>query len=365
MWSTDICCHRELIHHWIWAKHAAWCFWVFDHFFLAWWAELNFSLTDPTRSAFLNRIALCFQWRKTQTFTMFQRKSADERKTDLSGYRSNGEACEVFSERLLWSVSAEVGEDDRLDRHSAHRTQFVPLLQLSGADVAGNEVSSSPVNDAAVLRPRLANETRVQAGLGQSPLCRHATLQVGGGGGWVSGGGCWCEFLRLERRREELRRWGRWLWRRAKLLGGWAKLLGGVSNREGGVWQALWRQGRFSTFPIWKINAIVLQIRTFKKHIHSCVNTMIFCRLSLMWHWCSKNQLKKISACPHPIQQGAPSAHHHDLNDWGQSRTFRGKLFIKSISSALHVKCRTVLIIKITNTHFLLVEGLTRIFFLP
>lgn len=67
-------------------------------------------------------------------------------------------------------VSAEVGEDDRLYRHPAHRTQFVPLLQLPGADIAGNEVSSSPMYDAAVLRPGLTDETRVQARVGQPPL---------------------------------------------------------------------------------------------------------------------------------------------------------------------------------------------------
>lgn len=67
-------------------------------------------------------------------------------------------------------ASAEVGEDDRLYRHPAHRTQFVPLLQLPGADVAGNEVSGSPVDDAAVLRPGLTDEARVQARVGQPPL---------------------------------------------------------------------------------------------------------------------------------------------------------------------------------------------------
>lgn len=35
-------------------------------------------------------------------------------------------------------VSAQIGEDDRLDRQPAHRTQLVPLLQLPGADVAGH-----------------------------------------------------------------------------------------------------------------------------------------------------------------------------------------------------------------------------------
>lgn len=76
-------------------------------------------------------------------------------------------------------VSDEVGEDDGLDWQPAHRTQLVPLLQLPGADVAGNEVSGSPVNDAAVLRPRLTDETRVEARLRQPPLRRHAALQLG------------------------------------------------------------------------------------------------------------------------------------------------------------------------------------------
>lgn len=89
------------------------------------------------------------------------------------------------------SVSAEVGEDDRLDGHPAHRTHLVPLLQLPGADIAGDQVSRSSVDDAAVLRPRLTYEARVQAGLGQPPLRRHAPLQVGGGGGRLGSGGGW------------------------------------------------------------------------------------------------------------------------------------------------------------------------------
>lgn len=79
-------------------------------------------------------------------------------------------------------VSAEVGEDDRLDGHPAHRAQLVPLLQLPGADVAGDEVSGPAVDDAAVLGPRLTDETRVQTGLGQTPLRRHTALQGRGGG---------------------------------------------------------------------------------------------------------------------------------------------------------------------------------------
>lgn len=69
------------------------------------------------------------------------------------------------------SVSAEVGEDDGLDGHPTHRTQLVPLLQLPGAHVAGYEVTRPPVNDAAVLRPRLTDETRVETGFRQPPLC--------------------------------------------------------------------------------------------------------------------------------------------------------------------------------------------------
>lgn len=79
-------------------------------------------------------------------------------------------------------VSADVGEDDRLDRQPAHWTQLVPLLQLPGADVAGYEVSGPPVDDAAVLRPGLTDETRVQARLRQTPLRRHAALQIRDGG---------------------------------------------------------------------------------------------------------------------------------------------------------------------------------------
>lgn len=76
-------------------------------------------------------------------------------------------------------VSAEVGEDDRLDWQPAHRTQLVPLLQLPGADIAGHQVSGSSVDDAAVLGPGLTDETGVQARVRQPPLCRHAALQLG------------------------------------------------------------------------------------------------------------------------------------------------------------------------------------------
>lgn len=75
-------------------------------------------------------------------------------------------------------VSADVGEDDRLDGQPAHRTQLIPLLQLPGADVAGHEVSRPSVDDAAVLRPGLTDETGVQARVRQPPLRRHAALQL-------------------------------------------------------------------------------------------------------------------------------------------------------------------------------------------
>lgn len=92
-------------------------------------------------------------------------------------------------------VSADVGEDDGLDRQPADRTQLVPLLQLPGADVAGHEVSGPPVDDAAVLRPGLTDEAGVQARVRQTPLRRHAALQLGERGGrrrrrrGVGGGG--------------------------------------------------------------------------------------------------------------------------------------------------------------------------------
>lgn len=80
--------------------------------------------------------------------------------------------------------SAQVGEDDRLNGHAAHRTQLVPFLQLAGAQVAGDHVTCAAVHDAAVLGPRLADETWVEARLGQPPLGRHTALQL-----WGSGGG--------------------------------------------------------------------------------------------------------------------------------------------------------------------------------
>lgn len=77
--------------------------------------------------------------------------------------------------------SAQVGEDDRLDGHAAHGAQLVPFLKLAGAQVAGDHVARAAVHDAAVLGPRLADETRVEARLGQPPLGRHAALQLRGG----------------------------------------------------------------------------------------------------------------------------------------------------------------------------------------
>lgn len=76
--------------------------------------------------------------------------------------------------------SAQVGEDDRLDGHAAHGTQLIPLLELAGTQVTGDHVTCAAVHDAAVLWPRLADETRVEARLRQPPLGRHAALQLRG-----------------------------------------------------------------------------------------------------------------------------------------------------------------------------------------
>lgn len=84
-------------------------------------------------------------------------------------------------------VSADVGQHHRLDGQPAHRAQLVPLLQLAGADVAAHQVTRPPVHDAAVLRPRLADEARVQTRLGQLP--RRAAVQLGCGGGKRGGAG--------------------------------------------------------------------------------------------------------------------------------------------------------------------------------
>lgn len=93
-------------------------------------------------------------------------------------------------------VLAEVGEDDRLDWQPADRTQLVSLLQLHGANIAGHQVSSPSVNDAAILWPGLTDETRVQARVRQSPLRRHTALQLRDRG-WRrrSVGGRWEELL--------------------------------------------------------------------------------------------------------------------------------------------------------------------------
>lgn len=66
-------------------------------------------------------------------------------------------------EKAYRGVSAEVGKDDRLDGQSADRTQLIPFLQLPGADITGHQVSSSSVDDAAILWPGLTNETWVKA----------------------------------------------------------------------------------------------------------------------------------------------------------------------------------------------------------
>lgn len=76
-------------------------------------------------------------------------------------------------------VSAEVGEDDRLDGQPADWAQLVPLLQLPGTDVAGHEVSGASVHDAAVLWSRLTDEAGVQTRVRQTPLRRHAALHIG------------------------------------------------------------------------------------------------------------------------------------------------------------------------------------------
>lgn len=96
-------------------------------------------------------------------------------------------------------ASALVGQDDRLDGHPAHGTQLVPLLELASAQVAGDHVARSAVHDAAVLGPRLADETRVEARLGQPPLGRLAALQVGDGRDQGRGRGFWRkQLLRLQ-----------------------------------------------------------------------------------------------------------------------------------------------------------------------
>lgn len=101
----------------------------------------------------------------------------------VSGTNRMGVSAEVGEDQMegeaRLGVSADVGEDDRLDRQPADRTQLVSLLQLPGADVAGHQVSGSSVDDAAVLRPGLADEAGVQTRVRQPPLPRHAALQLG------------------------------------------------------------------------------------------------------------------------------------------------------------------------------------------
>lgn len=153
------------------------------------------------------------------------------------------QTCAIGDEER--QLSAEVGEDDGLDRHPAHRTQLIPLLQLPRADVAGDEVPGPPVNDAAVLGPRLTDETGVEARLRQPPLRRDAAVQFGdrhqrfagrrweellgvnGGGGLRVGGG------------------GR--------LGGGDGILG-AGRKGGGVGQ----ERRFGSFTIWNIHPFAL-----------------------------------------------------------------------------------------------------------
>lgn len=129
-----------------------------------------------------------------ESFTSFVRRECDltELRGEACGVQKTPPPpapCTCLRGEGRPGASAEVGEDDGVDGQPAHRAQLVPLLQLPRADVAGYEVSCSPVNDAAVLRPRLTDETRVQARLGQPPLRRHAALQFGHRGRrWISGG---------------------------------------------------------------------------------------------------------------------------------------------------------------------------------
>lgn len=100
-------------------------------------------------------------------------------------------------------VSAEVGEDDRLDGQPADWAQFVPLLQLPGADVAGHKVSGPSVHDAAILWSRLTDEAGVQARVRQTPLRRNAALHIGDLHGRRSSWSCswswgrWEKLLRI------------------------------------------------------------------------------------------------------------------------------------------------------------------------
>jgi len=73
-----------------------------------------------------------------------------------------------------------VCEDDTLDGLSAHGTGLVSLLQLLGAGVAGHQVARSPVNDAAVLRPGLADHTGLQTRVWQTRFHGNTSLWVRG-----------------------------------------------------------------------------------------------------------------------------------------------------------------------------------------
>ena len=106
---------------------------------------------------------------------------------------------------LFWDDLTDVGEDDGLDGQPAHGTQLVPFLQLPGAHVAGHQVSRVSVNDAAVLRTRLTNETRIQTGVGKTPFCRNTALQIRDSGrrtGSVEGR--WEELLGVDGGRRRL-----------------------------------------------------------------------------------------------------------------------------------------------------------------
>lgn len=119
-------------------------------------------------------------------------------------------------------VSAEVGEDDRLDGQPADWAQFVPLLQLPGADVAGHKVSGPSVHDAAILWSRLTDEAGVQAWVRQTPLCRNAALHIGDLHGRRSSWSCSWSWGRWEKL---LRINAGWVWGRGGLGFGSPELL--------------------------------------------------------------------------------------------------------------------------------------------
>lgn len=105
MWSTDICCHRELIHHWIQSQTCCLvllCTWPLFPCMMGWIKLLHHW---SSQICIFKWNCSLFSAKGDSEFYYVPEKKCRWKKNWFSGYHSNGEACEVCGERLLWTVS--------------------------------------------------------------------------------------------------------------------------------------------------------------------------------------------------------------------------------------------------------------------